>query len=178
MCLVVFVTERQELNNPEGYRSGQTGQTVNLLAYAFEGSNPSLPTISRSGSCEARAADSTLGNRKRLGIGWATAGLKLRTAPRRPDLPTGIIATQGELDCQRPFLAPTGLLPPMRRRAARSGQGPQISVFQQLRAGLRAALETEKRGDPESGASSQSWHERSISLLLLFVVVGNDDHAA
>ena len=27
------------------YRSGQTGQTVNLLAYAFEGSNPSLPTI-------------------------------------------------------------------------------------------------------------------------------------
>ena len=27
------------------YRSGQTGQTVNLLAHAFEGSNPSLPTI-------------------------------------------------------------------------------------------------------------------------------------
>ena len=26
------------------YRSGQTGQTVNLLAHAFEGSNPSLPT--------------------------------------------------------------------------------------------------------------------------------------
>ena len=28
----------------ERYRSGQTGQTVNLLAYAFEGSNPSLST--------------------------------------------------------------------------------------------------------------------------------------
>ena len=28
-----------------GYRSGQTGQTVNLLAFAFEGSNPSPPTI-------------------------------------------------------------------------------------------------------------------------------------
>jgi hypothetical protein len=27
------------------YRSGQTGQTVNLLAIAFEGSNPSLTTI-------------------------------------------------------------------------------------------------------------------------------------
>ena len=26
------------------YRSGQTGQTVNLVAYAFEGSNPSRPT--------------------------------------------------------------------------------------------------------------------------------------
>ena len=26
------------------YRSGQTGQTVNLLADAFGGSNPSLPT--------------------------------------------------------------------------------------------------------------------------------------
>ena len=27
------------------YRSGQTGETVNLLAYAFSGSNPLLPTI-------------------------------------------------------------------------------------------------------------------------------------
>lgn len=26
------------------YRSGQTGQTVNLLAYAFVGSNPTAPT--------------------------------------------------------------------------------------------------------------------------------------
>ena len=26
------------------YRSGQTGQTVNLMAYAFAGSNPALPT--------------------------------------------------------------------------------------------------------------------------------------
>lgn len=29
----------------EGYPSGQRGQTVNLLAYAFEGSNPSPSTI-------------------------------------------------------------------------------------------------------------------------------------
>ena len=28
-----------------GYQSGQMGQTVNLLAYAFGGSNPSLPTL-------------------------------------------------------------------------------------------------------------------------------------
>ena len=28
------------------YQSGQMGQTVNLLAYAFGGSNPSLPTPS------------------------------------------------------------------------------------------------------------------------------------
>ena len=28
------------------YQSGQMGQTVNLLAYAFGGSNPSSPTIS------------------------------------------------------------------------------------------------------------------------------------
>jgi len=28
-----------------GYRSGQPGQTVNLLAFAFEGSNPSPTTI-------------------------------------------------------------------------------------------------------------------------------------
>ena len=30
---------------PGKYQSGQMGQTVNLLAYAFGGSNPSLPTI-------------------------------------------------------------------------------------------------------------------------------------
>ena len=29
------------------YQSGQMGQTVNLLAYAFGGSNPSLPTQKR-----------------------------------------------------------------------------------------------------------------------------------
>jgi hypothetical protein len=29
------------------YRSGQTGRTVNPLAYAFAGSNPALPTISK-----------------------------------------------------------------------------------------------------------------------------------
>ena len=29
------------------YQSGQMGQTVNLLAYAFGGSNPSLPTLMR-----------------------------------------------------------------------------------------------------------------------------------
>ena len=38
------------------YPSGQRGQTVNLLAYAFGGSNPPLPTIvagaSRPGSTE------------------------------------------------------------------------------------------------------------------------------
>ena len=32
------------VTNPGGYQSGQMGQTVNLLAYAFGGSNPSLPT--------------------------------------------------------------------------------------------------------------------------------------
>ena len=31
-------------NDMGKYQSGQMGQTVNLLAYAFGGSNPSLPT--------------------------------------------------------------------------------------------------------------------------------------
>ena len=35
------------------YQSGQMGQTVNLLAYAFGGSNPSLPTPNRSGLSDA-----------------------------------------------------------------------------------------------------------------------------
>ena len=29
------------------YQSGQLGQTVNLLAYAFVGSNPALPTFKK-----------------------------------------------------------------------------------------------------------------------------------
>ena len=33
-----------EEQNKGSYQSGQMGQTVNLLAYAFGGSNPSLPT--------------------------------------------------------------------------------------------------------------------------------------
>ena len=35
--------------NPGGYRSGQTGQTVNLLANAFAGSNPAPPTKKENG---------------------------------------------------------------------------------------------------------------------------------
>ncbi len=37
------------------YQSGQMGQTVNLLAYAFGGSNPSLPTINCGSSSVDRA---------------------------------------------------------------------------------------------------------------------------
>ena len=36
------------------YPSGQRGQTVNLLAYAFGGSNPPLPTIFSDGACTDR----------------------------------------------------------------------------------------------------------------------------
>ena len=37
------------------YQSGQMGQTVNLLAYAFGGSNPSLPTQNCGSSSVDRA---------------------------------------------------------------------------------------------------------------------------
>jgi hypothetical protein len=37
------------------YPSGQRGQTVNLLAYAFGGSNPPLPTIVATGGCTDRS---------------------------------------------------------------------------------------------------------------------------
>ncbi len=39
------------------YQSGQMGQTVNLLAYAFGGSNPSLPTQRRSFHIESCAVE-------------------------------------------------------------------------------------------------------------------------
>ena len=41
----LFVDERPAAFIEKGeYQSGQMGQTVNLLAYAFGGSNPSSPT--------------------------------------------------------------------------------------------------------------------------------------
>ena len=50
------------------YPSGQRGQTVNLLAYAFGGSNPPLPTIVPSVVC----------------TGWIAGGLsEVRVAPTR-----------------------------------------------------------------------------------------------
>ena len=50
--LMMFLSQWQ---NPEKgrYQSGQLGQTVNLLAYAFVGSNPALPTIARDRSSGA-----------------------------------------------------------------------------------------------------------------------------
>ncbi len=38
------------------YQSGQMGQTVNLLAYAFGGSNPSSPTQCGSSSVDRASA--------------------------------------------------------------------------------------------------------------------------
>lgn len=38
----------RKLNSSGVFRSGQTGQTVNLMAYAFGGSNPSAPNHHKS----------------------------------------------------------------------------------------------------------------------------------
>ena len=72
------------------YPSGQRGQTVNLLAYAFGGSNPPLPTICSDGAC----TDSDVGgpNERRVApvcsdgacTGSAVGGLnEVRVAPTR-----------------------------------------------------------------------------------------------
>ena len=46
--LYVRGVARGQLNSQSGvYPSGQRGQTVNLMAYAFEGSNPSAPNNSK-----------------------------------------------------------------------------------------------------------------------------------
>jgi hypothetical protein len=52
------------------YPSGQRGQTVNLLAYAFGGSNPPLPTIVATGAGTDRTAGGLF---------------EVRVAPTRPD---------------------------------------------------------------------------------------------
>ena len=42
---LIYASIRDKLSFPTGeYRSGQTGQIVNLLAYAYGGSSPSSPT--------------------------------------------------------------------------------------------------------------------------------------
>src|SRR5438034_10276182 len=62
------------------YASGQRGQTVNLLAYAFGGSNPPLPTIvagtSRSASTEGGL------NKARLREARAVLRSRVYAAPR------------------------------------------------------------------------------------------------
>ncbi len=45
-----------EVSKRGRYRSGQTGQTVNLLGYPFGGSNPSLPTRGCGSSSVGRAS--------------------------------------------------------------------------------------------------------------------------
>ena len=58
------------------YPSGQRGQTVNLLAYAFGGSNPPLPTIGSDGACTGRHVGGLSEER-------GAAGRAVRVAPVR-----------------------------------------------------------------------------------------------
>src|SRR5215470_17855869 len=76
------------------YPSGQRGQTVNLLAYAFGGSNPPLPTIVASASRpdqiegglrKARLREAPAATRRvfpRLREARAISALPTKTAPR------------------------------------------------------------------------------------------------
>ena len=56
--------DRRGLRNKGKYQSGQMGQTVNLLAYAFGGSNPSLPTKVCGSSSVGRALAFQAGGRE------------------------------------------------------------------------------------------------------------------
>src|SRR5213593_3177093 len=53
------------------YPSGQRGQTVNLLAYAFGGSNPPLPTISVDAHVTRRGGNSSAVERQPSKLGVA-----------------------------------------------------------------------------------------------------------
>ena len=53
------------------YPSGQRGQTVNLLAYAFGGSNPPLPTISVDAHVTRRGGNSSAAERQPSKLGVA-----------------------------------------------------------------------------------------------------------
>ena len=62
-------TEQRRTIDLGSYQSGQMGQTVNLLAYAFGGSNPSLPTIKKSAGWSCK----TPGDKRRLLFGGGQA---------------------------------------------------------------------------------------------------------
>jgi hypothetical protein len=61
------------------YPSGQRGQTVNLLAYAFGGSNPPLPTICSDGAC----TDSDVGGPNERRVAPMGGLSEVRVAPTR-----------------------------------------------------------------------------------------------
>src|SRR5436190_11992952 len=69
---------------PGRYRSGQTGRTVNPLAYAFTGSNPVLPTISPLGAAQSGAWANISGQIRRS---LEEAIVSIRSAPFRSHFP-------------------------------------------------------------------------------------------
>src|ERR1700739_1944766 len=74
------------------YRSGQTGQTVNLLAHAFAGSNPALPILRHLAS--SAASDFALLNTKSTRphssfVGQVVWQAILRRSPTRDTTKTG-----------------------------------------------------------------------------------------
>ena len=60
------------------FQSGQMGQTVNLLAYAFGGSNPSLPTtfLKMRFCCYSSAVEHFLGKEEVPGSSPGNSSLK------------------------------------------------------------------------------------------------------
>src|SRR2546429_8602829 len=60
------------------YPSGQRGQTVNLLAYAFGGSNPPLPTISVDAHVTRRGGKNSAGERPPSKLGGAGSNPRFR----------------------------------------------------------------------------------------------------
>ena len=64
------------------YPSGQRGQTVNLLAYAFGGSNPPLPTISVDAHVTRRGGNSSAAERQPSKLGVAGSNPVSRSKSR------------------------------------------------------------------------------------------------
>ena len=65
------------------YPSGQRGQTVNLLAYAFGGSNPPLPTTQRYAEAEIRGNSSAVERQpSKLGVAGSNPVSRSRASAR------------------------------------------------------------------------------------------------
>jgi hypothetical protein len=77
------------------YPSGQRGQTVNLLAYAFGGSNPPLPTIVASGDGSVRGNSSAV-ERQPSKLGVAGSNPVSRSRDEREDIRRAHVAQLAE----------------------------------------------------------------------------------
>jgi hypothetical protein len=107
------------------YPSGQRGQTVNLLAYAFGGSNPPLPTI----VATALRTDRVVGGLSEVRVA-PTCATTLYVAPVRAVRQRGVCGNSSAVERQPSKLGVAGSNPVSRSRIEVRGVVREAHVAQ------------------------------------------------